>query len=170
MSLIDPEGKFENIMKPVIEAEGYDLVRVGFVSNERQDLVLEVLIEPQTIDGTLNLDDCARVSREISAIMDVEDPISGKYRLEVGSAGIERPLTREKDFDRFKGFEAKIELKHPTEEGQKRFKGALNGVNDNGVITLETETGVLETQIDEIQKAKLVYSDDLMTALRDKTV
>lgn len=169
MSLVDPDGKYAQFIQPVVEAEGYDLVRVAFMSSEARDNVLEVMVEPQTKEGELNLDTCAQLSREISAILDVEDPIGGRYRLEVGSPGIDRPLTRLKDFERFKGFEAKIELKQPIETGQKRFKGVLGGV-DGEEIALSTDEGDLTTRLEEIQKARLVFSDELLNALKDKKV
>lgn len=169
MSLIDPDGKYAQYIQPVVEGEGYELVRVAFVSSDSRDNVLEVMVEPKNSETELNLDNCALLSREIAAVLDVEDPISGRYRLEVGSPGIDRPLTRLKDFERFKGFEAKIVLKESLESGQKRFKGVLDGVQGEDIL-LETLEGTLSTALEDIQKAKLEFSEELLTALRDKKV
>ena len=80
----------------------------------------------------LGVDDCAKLSRAIAATLDVEDPISGKYNLEVSSPGIDRPLINEQDFMNYSGFEAKIETDTPAENGQRRFRGVLQGMNDSG--------------------------------------
>lgn len=151
--------QIENMIGPSIEALGYELVRVTLAGSTRK--VLQVMAEPS--DGrVMSVEDCARVSRAISAILDVEDPISGAYSLEVSSPGIDRPLTRPKDYDRFKGHEAKIETHEPV-DGRKRFKGILKGVTEHKV-ELESEGEIVALPLKEIAKAKLVLTDALIAA------
>ena len=106
--------------------------------------------------------DCVAVSRAASAILDVEDPISGPYELEVSSPGIDRPLTRLADFERFAGFEAKLETALPL-DGQRRWKGCLLGL-DGETVRLKTKTGEVALPFAAIEKAKLVLTDDLLAA------
>lgn len=151
--------EIEKMIGPSIEAMGYELVRVTLAGSVRK--VLQVMAEPA--DGrVMAVEDCARVSRAISAILDVEDPISGAYSLEVSSPGIDRPLTRPKDFDRFKGHEAKIETHEPV-DGRKRFKGILKGVTEQNV-ELESEGEIVSLPLSDIAKAKLVLTDALIAA------
>ena len=148
-----------DLISPSIEALGYELVRVTLAGNTRK--VLQILAEPK--DGrVMSVEDCARVSRAVSAILDVEDPISGAYSLEVSSPGIDRPLTRPKDFDRYAGHEAKIETHEPI-EGRKRFKGILKGVADENV-KIDSEGAELALPLNQIAKAKLVLTDALIAA------
>lgn len=123
---------------------------------------------PET--SNLGLDDCAKISREISAILDVEDPISGTYRLEVSSPGIDRPLVREKDYERYAGYDVKIELETPL-DGQKRFRGILKGYNqDSGLISLESDEGLHELPYASIHKARLVLTDALLNLHQSQSV
>ena len=119
------------------------------------------MAEP-TEQRVMSVEDCARVSRAISAILDVEDPISGAYSLEVSSPGIDRPLTRPKDYDRYAGHEAKIETNEPV-DGRKRFKGVLKGLAGEAV-KLESDGEVISLPLTEIAKAKLVLTDALIKA------
>ena len=148
-----------DLISPSIEALGYELVRVTLAGNTRK--VLQIMAEPK--DGrVMSVEDCARVSRAVSAILDVEDPISGAYSLEVSSPGIDRPLTRPKDFDRYAGHEAKIETHEPI-EGRKRFKGILKGVaNEN--VKIDSEGAEVALPLNQIAKAKLVLTDALIAA------
>jgi ribosome maturation factor RimP len=156
MSLID---QIEQMIAPSIEALGYELVRVSLAGSTRK--VLQIMAEPK--DGrVMSVEDCARVSRAVSAILDVEDPISGAYSLEVSSPGIDRPLTRPKDFDRFKGHEAKIETHEPV-EGRKRFKGILMGVVGENV-KIDSDGAEVALPLNQIAKAKLVLTDALIAA------
>ena len=151
--------EIEKMIGPSIEAMGYELVRVTLAGSVRK--VLQVMAEPS--DGrVMAVEDCARVSRAISAILDVEDPISGAYSLEVSSPGIDRPLTRAKDYDRFKGHEAKIETHEPV-DGRKRFKGVLKGVTGD-TLELESEGATIALPLKDIAKAKLVLTDALIAA------
>ena len=112
-------------------------------------------------DGTMEVEDCADLSRQISAIMEVEDPIASEYNLEVSSPGIDRPLTRLKDFDRWEGHEAKLETVEMI-DGQKRFKGILAGTDGDEVL-LEIDQGTIGLEFDWLADAKLVLTDDLIT-------
>jgi ribosome maturation factor RimP len=153
----------ESLVAPSVQAEGFDIVRVLFSGDRRPKL--QIMVERQ--DGrAVSVDDCALASRLVSAVLDVEDPVSGSYVLEVSSPGIDRPLTRLQDFERFAGFEARVELRVPV-EGRRRFRGRLMGVEQDR-IRLETEQEQVELSFDDIQKAKLVLTDDLIAASQDQ--
>jgi len=113
-------------------------------------------------EAPMTVDDCADISRAVSAVLDVEDPIDEAYELEVSSPGIDRPLTRARDYDRYAGFEARVELKI-AQEGQRRFKGKLLGLQDDKVM-LQVEGDTVALPLATIQKAKLVLTDDLIAA------
>ena len=156
------EGKaaeIERLIAPSLRAMGYDIVRV-MISGQNSP-VLQIMAE-RTLDGGMSIDDCAAVSRAVSAILDVEEPILGSFTLEVSSAGIDRPLTRAKDFDRYAGFEARVEMIAPI-DGRRRFTGRLKGLSD-GEVVIETADGERRLAFDGIAKAKLVLTDELIAA------
>ncbi|WP_341910344.1 ribosome maturation factor RimP [Ferrovibrio terrae] len=163
---MDAANRIAELIAPTLEAMGFQLVRVKLMGTERP--VLQIMFERDTggapHDGGITVDDCAEVSRAVSAVLDVEDPISGAYRLEVSSPGLDRPLTKPADFERFKGFAAKVELGRP-HEGRKRFQGRLGGLAGDAVV-LRDETKGDETRLPvaEIASAKLIVTDDLITA------
>jgi ribosome maturation factor RimP len=139
---------------------GFEIVRVA-VTNGRQR-TLQVMAD--RADGSLiSVEDCAEISHALSAIFDVEEPLNGAYDLEVSSAGIDRPLTRPKDFTTFAGFEAKVETKAPL-AGRKRFRGLLKGVDANGDVVMDVEGQELVVPMDAIGNAKLVLTDALIAA------
>ena len=111
-------------------------------------------------EGWIEVEDCARISRSVSAVLDVEDPIGGEYVLEVSSPGIDRPLTRLKDFERYDGYEVKIETSEAI-DGRKRFKGVLAGVED-GEVLIEIPEGTIGLSFDLLADAKLVLTDALI--------
>ena len=151
--------EIERIINPTVEGMGYELVRLTVSGGHRK--TLQVMAERK--DGlNMSLEDCTQLSRAISAVMDVEDPIEGAYSLEVSSPGIDRPLTRPKDYERFAGFEAKLETRAPI-DGRKRFKGRLKGLEAQNV-KIEVEGAELALPLEEIEKAKLVLTDDLIAA------
>ncbi|MDA0339253.1 MAG: ribosome maturation factor RimP [Proteobacteria bacterium] len=152
------DSQVRALIEPAIEALGFELVRVRFMSGERS--TLQIMAERP--DGTLSVENCVEVSRTVSALLDVEDPIRGEYNLEVSSPGIDRPLTRQKDFERWAGFDAKVELQMPI-DGQRRFRGILKGVADDNVM-LETDQGPVALAFNEIEQAKLVLTDALIDA------
>ena len=124
------------IIEPALEDRGFRLVRVAM--SGREGKTVQVMAE--RADGTMTIEDCETISREISALLDVQDPIAGAYRLEVSSPGIDRPLVRPSDFEDWVGHEAKIELKEPI-DGRKRFRGCLEGFED-GEIRIEVDLGL----------------------------
>lgn len=150
------ERKIAEMIQPVVEDLGYALVGV-----EMKDGALQIMAEnPAT--RNLGVDECATISRAISATLDVENPIKDAYRLEVSSPGIDRPLVKEEDFSTFAGHEAKIELDQPLETGQKRFRGFLKSI-ENGVITLKTDDqGDVLLPFTSVRKAKLILTDELI--------
>jgi ribosome maturation factor RimP len=147
------------IIEPSLEAMGYRLVRVAFLGAKRA--TLQIMAE-RIDDVAMTVDDCTDISRSVSALLDVADPIAGAYMLEVSSPGIDRPLTRPEDYDRFAGFEAKIELGRPL-DGRKRFKGRILGRADDQVRMI-AEIGEVSLPLADIAKAKLVITDDLLKA------
>ncbi len=160
------EGKaaeVERLIAPAVEAMGYDIVRVQLSGGDR--LCLQIMAERRA-DGTMNVDDCAEISRAVAAILDVEDPIDSAYTLEVSSPGLDRPLTRLADFDRFAGFEAKVEMQMPV-DGRRRFRGRLIGSRDENIV-LACEEGEVALPFAEMMKAKLVITDDLIAASSPK--
>jgi ribosome maturation factor RimP len=156
------EGKaaeIDQLIAPSLCAMGYNIVRVLISGKEHR--VLQIMAERQS-DGGMSVGDCTAVSRAVSAILDVEDPIAGSYTLEVSSAGLDRPLTRLADFERFSGFEAKIEMESPI-DGRRRFSGPLRGV-DGEMVLIDTEEGVASLAFAGIAKAKLLLTDKLLAA------
>jgi ribosome maturation factor RimP len=147
------------IIEPSLEAMGYRLVRVAFLGSRRA--TLQIMAE-RIDDAPMTVDDCTDISRSVSALLDVADPIAGTYMLEVSSPGIDRPLTRPEDYHRFAGFEAKIELSQPV-DGRKRFRGRILG-HAEARVRLVGETGEVELPYADITKAKLVITDDLLKA------
>lgn len=159
------EQKVIDIAAPVIEDLGFSLVTVNIVGEGGSRNVQIMAENPET--GRLGIDDCTKISKAIAVLMDVEDPISGAYRLEVSSPGIDRVLIREQDFARYVGFEIKLETNIPTETGQKKFRGFIESFEED-VISLNTDQGVAEIPFDSVAKAKLVLSDSLIKKTADK--
>lgn len=148
------------LLDPVAEAAGYAIVRLRLMGGEHARR-LQIMAERPS-DGEMNVEDCARLSRAISEIMDAADPISGEYVLEVSSPGVDRPLTRLADFATYEGHEARLELDRLA-EGRKRFKGVLAGVEGDSVaVDLEGESETALIPYAWITEAKLVLTDRLM--------
>jgi ribosome maturation factor RimP len=168
--LVDPEGRFAPVIQPVVEGEGYRLVRVAFGgSDPKRGAILVVMIEP--LDGSkLKIDACKEVSTLLSATLDVEDVIKDSYVLEVGSAGLNRPLTSIQDFQRFKDYEAKIECKMQDENGQRNYRGFIESASDEGLNLKTQERGMLLLQWNNMSSARLVATDDLLKALQNNSV
>jgi len=149
------------IIEPALEDRGFRLVRVAI--SGREGKTVQVMAE--RADGTMTIEDCETISREISALLDVHDPVAGAYRLEVSSPGIDRPLVRPSDFEDWAGHEAKIELKEPI-DGRKRFRGTLEGFED-GEIRIEVDLDdagrqVIGLPIGRVAEAKLVLTEELI--------
>lgn len=151
----------ERLIEPAIQAAGFEIVRVRFMGANAG--TLQVMVERQ--DGRQVLvDDCAEISRQVSAILDVEDPVPGSYVLEVSSPGIDRPLVRLRDFERFAGYEARLETAEPI-AGRRRFRGRLKGVRDDEVL-IECDGAVHEVPFAGIRRAALELTDELIEAAR----
>ena len=153
------KNKLETIIEPVVEGLGYETVRVLLGSGNRP--TLQVMIDISDGSRAVTVDDCALVSRALSKVLDEVDPIDGEYALEVSSPGIDRPLTKLAHFERFKGYEAKIETVEAV-EGRKRIKGTLLGADAKEGIRLLMDGKEYKTTLSNISKAKLVLTDELL--------
>ena len=154
------DQRLAEIVTPTIAGMGYELVRLRLMSGK--SMTLQIMAERP--DGTMEVEDCAELSRALSAVLDVEDPISDRYTLEVSSPGIDRPLTRLKDFARWEGYEAKLETEDLI-DGRRRFKGILAGVEDNEVlIEIDDEQigGTIGLEFAWLSDAKLILTDELI--------
>ncbi|WP_167648167.1 ribosome maturation factor RimP [Mameliella alba] len=150
------DKRLAEIVQPVIEDMGFELVRIRLMGG--QVPTLQIMAErPQ---GGIEVDECAEISTAVSAVLDVEDPIIDTYTLEVSSPGIDRPLTRLKDFDTYEGYEARLETSEMI-EGRKRFRGVLAGVED-GEVLINLDEGTIGLQFDWLTDAKLVMTDELI--------
>ncbi len=150
-------AEIEALIQPTLEAMGYGIVRVRLSGNDRQ--VLQIMAERQS-DGGMSLDDCREVSHAVSAILDVDDPLASSYRLEISSPGVDRPLTRLADFQRFAGLEAKLEMALPV-AGRKRFTGRLKGIEGEDIL-LSTDDGDFHLAFRQLTRAKLLMTDELL--------
>ncbi len=147
------------MLDPVAEAAGYEIVRLRLMGGQTRRL--QIMAERP--DGTMDVEDCARLSRAVSAVLDAADPIKGEYLLEVSTPGIDRPLTRLKDFVTYEGLEVRLELDRLA-EGRKRFRGKLAGVEDGNIgIDLDDESDVtIYVPFAWIVEAKLYLSEELL--------
>ena len=149
--------RIEDLITPTVEGMGFWVVRVQL--SGKQQLRLQIMAERQ--DGeAMVVDDCADLSRAISAVLDVEDPISDSYTLEVSSPGIDRPLVKMRDFERFVGFDVRVETSLPV-EGRKRFRGRLSSVGD-GLVRVSVEGTDYALPFEDIARAKLVITEELL--------
>ena len=158
------DARVAAIAEPVIEDLGYRLVRVK--CSGRNGFTIQIMAERP--DGTISVDDCEKISRNLSPVLDADDPVERAYHLEVSSPGIDRPLVRASDFDRWSGHIAKIELEHPM-DGRKRFRGVLLGLKDEtaGIRIDDAGEGVPDTwwlPLADIGDARLVLTDELIAA------
>ncbi len=154
------DRRIAEIISPVIDGMGYELVRVRLMTGKESTLQIMV----QKPDGTMEVDDCGAVSTAVSASLDVEDPIADNYTLEVSSPGIDRPLTRLKDFEQWSGSEVRIETVELI-DGRRRFKGTLMGTEGNEVLIEIEDHGAPVTiglQFDWLSDAKLILTDELI--------
>jgi ribosome maturation factor RimP len=152
------------IVEPVLEDLGFRLVRVKVQGGSATaDKIVQLMAERP--DGSITIDDCETISKQVSPVLDVADLVSGAYRLEVSSPGIDRPLVRPSDFEDWSGHEAKIELTEPV-DGRRKFKGMLEGFED-GEVRIEADTGEhgiqhLGLPVHLISDARLVLTDELI--------
>src|SRR4030088_69556 len=152
------------LIEPSLEAMGYRVVRVALTGTRLP--TLQVMAERRD-EAAMTVDDCADISRSVSALLDVADPIASAYTLEVSSPGIDRPLVRPEDYDRVAGFEARIEVSRPI-SGRKRFRGRLLG-RSGDTVRLIAEAGEVEVPLSAIARAKLVLTDDLLALAQGKS-
>jgi len=156
------ESKVEGLILGDIDAAGYDLVRVR-VTGGAKYATLQVMVERKDRNN-ITVDDCATVSRMVADIVEGDPDLAERYGLEVSSPGIDRPLIKIQDYQRFQGHIAKVDLSVAVEE-QRRFKGKIVGVSGD-VVEFATEKGVLSVAFDTIDEAKLVVTDDLLKSMR----
>lgn len=157
------DRRLAGIVAPVIEGMGFELVRLRLMSGKYS--TLQIMAERP--EGGIEIEDCARISTAVSAALDVEDPIEDAYTLEVSSPGIDRPLTRLKDFDVWDGYEARLETDELI-DGRRRFKGVLAGTEgDEVLIELEQEGEpvTIGLKFDWLSDAKLVLTDELIAEM-----
>jgi len=140
-----------SLIEPVVEGMGYEVVDIDFRPHPTDGLLRIFIDKP----GGIQLEDCEVVSKQVSGVLDVEDPIPGQFNLEVSSPGLERPLRKQQDFTRFAGETVKIKLSVPTLEGQRNFTGKLMGMQDNEVI-LQADNETHYFPLDSIDKAHIV--------------
>ena len=153
------DKRMAEITRPVIEGLGYELVRIRLMSGKKT--TLQIMADKP--DGGIEVDDCAAISTAVSAVLDVEDPIEAEYVLEVSSPGIDRPLTRLKDFDAWRDHEAKLETETLI-DGRKRFRGTLRGTEGDEVL-IEITEGTIGLKFDWLADAKLVLTDELIAEM-----
>jgi ribosome maturation factor RimP len=158
---VDRTREITDLIEPTLNEMGFELVRVLVSGGQRPTLQIMAERKDQT---PMTLEHCAEVSRAVSALLDVADPISGAYRLEVTSPGIDRPLVRRADYQRFAGLEARLETELPI-DGRRRFRGRLVGLAGDQV-RLALPEGEQSIPFDAIKKAKLVLTDELLAAAR----
>jgi ribosome maturation factor RimP len=153
-------GKIEAMIAPSLDAMGYRVWRVAVMGGSRR-ATLQIMAERQD-EQSMTVDDCAEISRTVSALLDVADPIEGAYELEVSSPGIDRPLVRPEHFARFAGFEARIELNRPL-DGRKRFQGRILGL-EGEAVRLSLGEATVDLPLSAVARAKLVLTDELIAA------
>jgi ribosome maturation factor RimP len=157
------DRRLADIVGPVIEGMGFELVRIRLMGGNTR--TLQIMADRP--DGGIIVEDCAQISIAVSAVLDVEDPIEDNYHLEVSSPGIDRPLTRLKDFDVWSGYEARIETTELI-SGRRRFKGNLAGTEGDEVLIEIEESGAPVTiglKFDWLSDAKLILNDDLIAEM-----
>ncbi len=157
------DRRLAEIVSPAIEGLGFELVRIRLMGGKTR--TLQIMADRP--EGGIVVEDCARISTAVSAILDVEDPVEDNYILEVSSPGIDRPLTRLKDFDMWQGYEARIETAELI-DGRRRFKGTLAGTEGDEVLIEIEEAGTPMTiglKFDWLSDAKLVLTDELITEM-----
>ena len=159
------ETRVTKIIEAAVEDLGFQLVRVLFMGGNSGRNQLQIMAEPVE-DREMTVEDCKKLSRHIAALLDVEDPISSAYVLEVSSPGIDRPLTKIEDYERFAGELAKINLRM-MRDGRRRFNGRLNGFDEDGKIVLETSFGRFVFAFDEIDSARIDPAEILAMPTKD---
>lgn len=163
---VGPLARIEDDISSMLEVMGFDLVRLLLIGS--QNPRLQLMAEPSNGD-LMTVEHCEEISRALSALLDVEDPISESFTLEVSSAGVDRPLTRLSDFERFKGFKAKVETRFLV-DGRRRFSGTLGGVEEGDKVRIATDEGEALVSFSDMAKAKLIATDELFEAAKAGTL
>lgn len=156
------DKKLAELLNPILEDLGFEMVRVRLSNGNPSTLQ----IMADRLDGQIGVDELAEINTSVGTVLDVEDPIPENYTLEISSPGIDRPLTRKKDFDSFQGFEAKVETTELI-DGRRRFRGVLAGVNNDEVL-INLEEGTIGLKFTWLSDARLVLSDDLIKKMLRK--
>ena len=161
---IEREETIKALLAPVLDAKGYSLVRVRIASEGQS--ILQVMVE-RSGGEAIELEDCADVSRAVSALLDARDPMEGPYQLEISSPGIDRPLMNAEDFQQYMGYDASITLK-VTRERRTKLEGLIVGVADKAVkIQAEGKKKIVAVRFSDICEAKLVLTESLIKAAAD---
>ena len=142
------------LFEPVVNGMGYELIEIEYQPNPKYGVLRLYIDSEQGID----IDDCSEVSHQISALIDVEDPLPGKFNLEISSPGLDRPLRKLEDFEKFAGQRAQVKTAMPL-DGQRNFKGRLAGI-DNDVLLLECDDKLVRLAVSAIDKARLIPDFD----------
>lgn len=148
----------QDMLEPVIANLGYETVRIMTIGQVNP--TLQVMIDVPDGSREINVDDCAKVSCALSAVLDEKDPIKDKYSLEVSSPGLDRPLTKPEHFVRFKGYTAKVETINEVDK-RKRIKGVILGLDENNNVHIDMDGKEFVVAFDNIAKAKIVITDEL---------
>ena len=156
------DKKLAELLNPILEDLGFEMVRIRLSSGDPSTLQ----IMADRLNGQIGVDDLANINTSIGTILDVEDPITENYTLEISSPGIDRPLTRKKDFDSYQGFEAKLETTELI-DGRRRFKGILAGISNDEVL-INLEEGTVGLEFNWLSDARLILSDDLIKQMLQK--
>ena len=156
------DKKLAELLNPILEDLGFEMVRVRLSTSAPS--TLQIMADGR--DSPIGVDQLAEINTSISTILDIEDPIAENYTLEISSPGIDRPLTRKKDFDSYQGFEAKLETTELI-DGRRRFKGVLAGTDDDEVL-INLEEGTVGLKFSWLSEARLVLSDDLIKQMLQK--
>lgn len=165
------EKQIWDLIEPAIEDQDLRLVRVRYSGDGAQS-TLQIMIEPQSCSKdnpeSVNVDQCGDVSREVSAIMDVEDPISNEYNLEVSSTGMERPLVTARDFAEYAGSTVRLELSESVNE-RKRYQGELKGFEDDQIL-MDVDCGLVKLPLVLLKQAKLYFSPEQIKQIMNQKV
>lgn len=154
VSVASKEQQLIEMLKPVVEAMGYDFWGLEYIAQGKNS-VLRIFIDGE---NGINVDDCAAVSRQVSGVMDVEDPISSEYNLEVSSPGLDRPIFTLEQFEKYVGEFVDVKLRYAF-EGRRKFKGKLVGIEDGEDIVIHVDNHEYLLPIDSIDKANLIYQE-----------
>lgn len=156
----------EDMIAPTLEDMGFEVVRVA-VTGDGGRRALQVMAD--RIDGCqISIEDCRTISTTLSGLFEADDPLEGSYDLEISSAGIDRPLTRPKDFTAYAGLEAKIQTRRPI-DGRKRFQGVLVGLSPEHTVVITMDGEKIAVPLSEVDRAQLILTDELIAATTNET-